>query len=146
MTDHCTKVRRSLMRSLRGRRMKLELLLSKSLNSMRFLAVKLCSGVASGFKKPEEDMRLYMLKQFHEGKCKVGFVDDGALSKSILGNKNCYLFDCGFEVFVWVDRVTQVKERKSVICATEDFVARQGVLEIAISLISSHSYASLRQF
>ncbi|GER29587.1 villin-like 1 [Striga asiatica] len=77
----------------------------------------------------EEDTRLYMLQQFHEGKCEVAIVDDGALSKSILGNKTCYLLDCGSEVFVWVGRVTQVEERKSVIRAAEDFMAHQGMLE-----------------
>ncbi|GER30999.1 villin-like 1 [Striga asiatica] len=43
---------------------------------------------------------------FHEGKCEVAIVDDDALSKSILGNKKCYLLDCGSEVFVWVGRIT----------------------------------------
>ncbi|GER51727.1 villin-3 [Striga asiatica] len=51
--------------------------------------ITLEGGVASGFKKPEEDefdTRFKMLKQFHEGKCDVAIVDDNA------------------EVFVWVDR------------------------------------------
>ncbi|GER30380.1 villin-like 1 [Striga asiatica] len=81
----------------------------------------------AAIKTVEEDTQLYMLHQFHEGKCEVAIVDDGALSKSILGNKKCYLLDCGSEVFGWVGRVTQVEKRKSVIRATEDFVARQGI-------------------
>ncbi|GER25867.1 villin 2 [Striga asiatica] len=63
---------------------------------------------------------------------------DGELSKSLLENNKCYLLDCGSEVFVWLGRVTQVEERKSVIRAAEDlkssnnqitfqdFVASQG--------------------
>ncbi|GER29816.1 villin 3 [Striga asiatica] len=80
----------------------------------------------AAIKTVEEDTRLYMLQQFHEGKCEVAIVDDGALSKSILGNRKCYLLDCGSKVFVLVGWVTQVEERKSVIRAAEDFVARQG--------------------
>ncbi|XP_073043122.1 villin-3-like [Primulina eburnea] len=50
---------------------------------------------------------------------------DGELSKSVLENNNCYLLDCGSEVFIWVGRVTQVDERKAAIQAAEDFLASQ---------------------
>ncbi|GER47237.1 haloacid dehalogenase-like hydrolase superfamily protein [Striga asiatica] len=68
-------------------------------------------GVASGFKEfeaEEFDMRLYILKQFN-----------GATSNIQKRAK-------ALEVFVWVERVTQVEERRSVIRATEYFVASQG--------------------
>ncbi|XP_073132087.1 villin-3-like [Henckelia pumila] len=50
---------------------------------------------------------------------------DGELSKSVLENNNCYLLDCGSEVFIWVGRLTQVDERKAAIQAAEDFLASQ---------------------
>ncbi|XP_073052229.1 villin-3-like [Primulina eburnea] len=50
---------------------------------------------------------------------------DGDLSKSVLENNNCYLLDCGSEVFIWVGRVTQVDERKAAIQVAEDFLASQ---------------------
>ncbi|XP_073276000.1 villin-3-like [Primulina huaijiensis] len=50
---------------------------------------------------------------------------DVELSKSVLENNNCYLLDCGSEVFIWVGRVTQVDERKAAIQAAEDFLASQ---------------------
>ncbi|XP_075517790.1 villin-3-like [Primulina tabacum] len=50
---------------------------------------------------------------------------DGDLSKSVLENNNCYLLDCGSEVFIWVGRVTQVDERKAAIQAAEGFLASQ---------------------
>ncbi|KZV27320.1 villin-3 [Dorcoceras hygrometricum] len=50
---------------------------------------------------------------------------DGVISKSVLENNNCYLLDCGSEVFIWVGRVTQVDERKAAIQAAEDFLATQ---------------------
>ncbi|XP_054809199.1 villin-2-like isoform X3 [Prosopis cineraria] len=48
---------------------------------------------------------------------------EGELSKSLLENNNCYILDCGAEVFLWVGRVTQVEERKSACQAVEEFVA-----------------------
>ncbi|XP_057426774.1 villin-3-like isoform X1 [Lotus japonicus] len=50
---------------------------------------------------------------------------EGELSKSLLENNQCYLLDCGAEVFVWVGRVTQVEERKAACQAAEKYVASQ---------------------
>ncbi|XP_010269772.1 PREDICTED: villin-2 [Nelumbo nucifera] len=50
---------------------------------------------------------------------------DGALSKAMLENNQCYLLDCGAEVFVWVGRVTQVEERKAASQAAEEFINSQ---------------------
>ena len=44
---------------------------------------------------------------------------DGELSKSLLENNNCYLLDCGAEIYVWVGRVTQVEDRKAASQAAE---------------------------
>ncbi|XP_057426776.1 villin-3-like isoform X2 [Lotus japonicus] len=49
---------------------------------------------------------------------------EGELSKSLLENNQCYLLDCGAEVFVWVGRVTQVEERKAA-CQAAEYVASQ---------------------
>ncbi|KAJ0818309.1 putative villin/Gelsolin, ADF-H/Gelsolin-like domain superfamily [Helianthus annuus] len=40
-------------------------------------------------------------------------------SKSSFETDKCYLMDCGFEVFVWVGRVTQVDDRKAATQAAE---------------------------
>ncbi|GFY80564.1 villin 3 [Actinidia rufa] len=50
---------------------------------------------------------------------------DGELSKSLLENNNCYLLDCGAEIYVWVGRVTQVEDRKAASQAAEEFVSSQ---------------------
>lgn len=50
---------------------------------------------------------------------------EGELTKGMLENNQCYLLDCGAEVFIWFGRVTQVEERKSACQAAEDFVACQ---------------------
>nr|DAD42434.1 TPA_asm: hypothetical protein HUJ06_000664 [Nelumbo nucifera] len=50
---------------------------------------------------------------------------DGALSKSMLENNQCYLLDCGAEVFVWVGRATQMEERKAANQAAEEFISSQ---------------------
>jgi len=44
---------------------------------------------------------------------------EGELSKGMLENNQCYLLDCGAEVFVWFGRVTQVEDRKSACQAAE---------------------------
>ncbi|XP_035831515.1 villin-4 isoform X3 [Helianthus annuus] len=43
-------------------------------------------------------------------------------SKSSFETDKCYLMDCGFEVFVWVGRVTQVDDRKAATQAAEEFL------------------------
>ncbi|KAJ8437041.1 hypothetical protein Cgig2_025888 [Carnegiea gigantea] len=50
---------------------------------------------------------------------------EGELSKGMLENNECYLLDCGAEVFVWVGRVTQVEDRKCACQAAEEFVSSQ---------------------
>ncbi|KAL9998733.1 putative villin/Gelsolin, ADF-H/Gelsolin-like domain superfamily [Helianthus debilis subsp. tardiflorus] len=40
-------------------------------------------------------------------------------SKSSFETDKCYLMDCGFEVFVWVGRATQVDDRKAATQAAE---------------------------
>uniref|UniRef100_A0A7N0V1Y7 HP domain-containing protein n=1 Tax=Kalanchoe fedtschenkoi TaxID=63787 RepID=A0A7N0V1Y7_KALFE len=50
---------------------------------------------------------------------------DGSLSKSLLENDQCYLLDCGAEVFIWVGRVTQLEERKIASQVAEEFVTSQ---------------------
>ncbi|RWR95385.1 villin-2 [Cinnamomum micranthum f. kanehirae] len=55
----------------------------------------------------------------------VKMLAESELSKSMLENNNCYLLDCGAEVFVWVGRVTQVEDRKSASQAAEEFISNQ---------------------
>ncbi|KAJ0809099.1 putative villin headpiece, villin/Gelsolin, ADF-H/Gelsolin-like domain superfamily [Helianthus annuus] len=43
-------------------------------------------------------------------------------SKSTFETDKCYLMDCGFEVFVWVGRATQVDDRKAATQAAEEFL------------------------
>lgn len=50
---------------------------------------------------------------------------EGELSKGMLENNECYLLDCGAEVFIWFGRVTQVEDRKSACQAAEEFVSSQ---------------------
>ena len=38
---------------------------------------------------------------------------EGPLSKGMLESNKCYLLDCGVDLYVWVGRVTQLEERKS---------------------------------
>ncbi|XP_077249392.1 villin-3-like [Tasmannia lanceolata] len=56
---------------------------------------------------------------------RVEIVAEDALSKAMLENNNCYLLDCGAEVFVWVGRVTQVEDRKAANKAAEEFITNQ---------------------
>ncbi|CAN6444816.1 unnamed protein product [Victoria cruziana] len=50
---------------------------------------------------------------------------EGALTKVMLENNQCYLLDCGAEVYVWVGRVTQLEERKAATLAADEFVSSQ---------------------
>ncbi|XP_031503990.1 villin-3-like isoform X1 [Nymphaea colorata] len=50
---------------------------------------------------------------------------EGALSKVMLENNQCYLLDCGAEVYVWVGRVTQLEERKAATLAADEFISSQ---------------------
>lgn len=49
----------------------------------------------------------------------VKILAEDVLSKAMLENNKCYLLDCGFEVFVWVGRVTQLEDRKAASQAAE---------------------------
>ncbi|KAJ8622707.1 hypothetical protein MRB53_031236 [Persea americana] len=55
----------------------------------------------------------------------VKILAEDVLSKAMLENNKCYLLDCGFEVFVWVGRVTQLEDRKAASQAAEEFINNQ---------------------
>ncbi|CAN6483310.1 unnamed protein product [Victoria cruziana] len=49
---------------------------------------------------------------------------EGVPSKSMLENYKCYLLDCGAEIYVWVGRATQLKERTKAWCeVAEEFIS-----------------------
>ncbi|KAE8711156.1 Villin-2 [Hibiscus syriacus] len=60
---------------------------------------------------------------------------EGKLLKSLLENNKCYLLDCGFEVFVWVGKVTQLEERKAANQATE-------FIQVPLRLLAAQSTAT----
>lgn len=41
------------------------------------------------------------------------------LSRELLETNNCYLLDCGAELYVWTGRSTSLEERKAAIAAAE---------------------------
>ncbi|KAK8635439.1 hypothetical protein V6N13_004176 [Hibiscus sabdariffa] len=49
-------------------------------------------------------------------------VDTDSLTRELLDTNNCYILDCGLEVFVWMGRNTSLDERKSASGAAEELI------------------------
>ncbi|XP_042412349.1 villin-2-like isoform X2 [Zingiber officinale] len=62
------------------------------------------------------------LYSINDGQLKL---EDNNPSRAILENNECYLLDCGAEIFIWVGRVTQVDERKAASKAAEELIINQ---------------------
>ncbi|XP_076914396.1 villin-5-like [Bidens hawaiensis] len=49
----------------------------------------------------------------------------GSLTKKLLENSNCYLLDCGSELYLWMGRGTSIELRKSASKAAEEYLRDQ---------------------
>ncbi|XP_072986013.1 villin-1 isoform X1 [Typha latifolia] len=65
-------------------------------------------------------------KLFWINKGKLFPVETPSLDKAILSSDNCYMLDCGAEIFVWMGKTTLISERKTNVSAIEDYMHSQG--------------------
>ncbi|KAL8493454.1 hypothetical protein ACS0TY_024605 [Phlomoides rotata] len=49
-------------------------------------------------------------------------VEADSLTRELLNSRQCYILDCGMEVFVWVGRNTSLEERKTVSSVVDEFL------------------------
>ncbi|XP_047324428.1 villin-4-like [Impatiens glandulifera] len=62
-------------------------------------------------------------KLFRVVKGQAVLVEADSLTRDLLDTTNCFILDCGLEVFVWMGRSTSLDERKSASGATEEHVS-----------------------
>ncbi|CAH2069645.1 unnamed protein product [Thlaspi arvense] len=61
------------------------------------------------------------IKLFSVDKGKTEAVEAESLEKELLDTNNCYILDCGLEMFVWKGRNTSIDQRKNASEAAEEF-------------------------
>eukprot|EP01018_Ginkgo_biloba_P014879 Gb_25295 [translate_table: standard] len=53
-------------------------------------------------------------------------IQSDSLKREVLDTNNCYLLDCGVEIYVWMGRNTSLEERKEASSAAEELIVSQG--------------------